>query len=115
MLTISRSLRIALGLFVLGFLSAALQIGDDAALGRAFETVTVARNLAAGNGFSSPYDALATGSTTLVPPVHPAIMAGVLLLFGYGGTFTAVLVLLQFVLNGIQAALLPSVSEHLLG
>lgn len=113
--TISRSLRIALGLFVLGFLSAALQLGDDAGLGRAFETVTVARHLAAGDGFSSPYDALATGPTTLVPPVHPAIMAGVLRLFGDGAAFTVALVLLQFILNGIQAALLPAVSERLLG
>lgn len=113
--TASRNLLLPLGLFVLGFLSAALQLGEDAAIGPAFETVSVARNLAAGLGFSNPFQPLPTGPTALIPPVYPALMAGVIRLFGYGGGFVTVMVVLQLVLNGIQAALLPAVSERLLG
>lgn len=115
MLKAFRPLQIALALFAAGFLSAALQISDDAALSSGFETVAVARNLAAGRGFSNPYDALPTGPTAHVSPAYPALMALVIMLCGYGTAFAAIVVFLQFALYGLQVALLPAVSLRLLG
>lgn len=48
---------------------------------RGIEMLGVAKSLATGNGFSSPFS-LATGPTAFVPPLYPSILSGILRIFG---------------------------------
>jgi len=62
-----------------------------------WETGRVARSIATGEGFSSPYSE-PTGTTALIPPVYPYIVAGVFKLFGI---YTASSALVLLTLNNL--------------
>src|SRR5690242_15530092 len=48
---------------------------------RGIEMLGVAKSLATGNGFSSPFS-IPTGPTAFVPPLYPSILAVILRIFG---------------------------------
>ncbi len=66
-----------------------------------WETARVARSLASGDGFASPYPE-PTGPTALVPPAYACLVAGVFRLLGIYSTASAVALL---ALNGLFSAL----------
>lgn len=66
-----------------------------------WETARVARSIAAGQGFSSPYPE-PTGPTTLIPPAYAYLTAGVFTLFG---TYTPSSALIMLTLNNLFSAL----------
>ena len=66
-----------------------------------WETARVARSIASGDGFSSPYPE-PTGPTALVPPVYTYLVAGVFRLFGTYTTSSAVVML---TLNDVFSAM----------
>jgi 4-amino-4-deoxy-L-arabinose transferase-like glycosyltransferase len=57
-----------------------------------YEMGRVARSIAIGQGFSSPYH-MPTGPTAVVPPVYAYLLAGVFKLFGVYSTVSAVAIL----------------------
>lgn len=66
-----------------------------------FETGRIARSIATGRGFSSPYPE-PTGPTALMTPVYPYLLAGVFRLFGIYTTASALVILS---LNNLFSAL----------
>lgn len=62
-----------------------------------WETGRVARSIATGKGFSSPYSE-PTGPTALIPPVYPYLVAGVFKVFGI---YTASSALVLLTLNNL--------------
>jgi hypothetical protein len=66
-----------------------------------WETGRVARSIATGQGFSSPYDE-PTGPTALESPVYPTLLAGIFKLFG---VYTAASALVILTLNNLFSAL----------
>src|SRR6202158_5231119 len=86
------SVALALRLVVMG-LSYKIQLDpsrDHWAFG--WETGRVARLIAPGRGFSSPYSE-PTGPTALIPPVYTYLVAGVFKLFGVYTTSSALALL----------------------
>src|ERR1700675_3307768 len=57
-----------------------------------WETGRVARSIATGHGFSSPYSE-PTGPTALIPPVYTCLLAGVFKIFGVYTTASALVIL----------------------
>ncbi|HEY3440200.1 MAG TPA: hypothetical protein VGK29_05595 [Paludibaculum sp.] len=117
MTVVSPQFRQFLLLALAGTLAAALKLSvlDGSAFGPGFESVNVARSLAAGNGFADPYSALATGPTAHTAPVYPYLLSIGIRLLGFGGAFAAVCMSFNLIFQGIQAALLPGLSAVLLG
>ncbi len=66
-----------------------------------YETGRIARSIATGQGFSSPYPE-PSGPTALVTPVYPYLLAGVFKLFGVYSTASAFVIL---TLNNLFSAL----------
>jgi 4-amino-4-deoxy-L-arabinose transferase-like glycosyltransferase len=66
-----------------------------------WETGRVARSIATGHGFSSPYSE-PTGPTALIPPVYTYLVAGVFKLFG---VYTATSALALLTLNNVLSSL----------
>jgi len=66
-----------------------------------WETARVARSIASGNGFSSPFPE-PTGPTAVVPPAYTYLVAGVFRLFG---TYTASSALVMLTFNDLFSAL----------
>ena len=66
-----------------------------------WETARVARSVASGQGFSSPYHG-PTGPTALVPPVYVYLVAGVFKLFGI---YTPASALVMLTLNSVFSSL----------
>ena len=66
-----------------------------------WETGRVARSIATGHGFSSPYSE-PTGPTALIPPVYTYLVAGVFKLFGVYTTASALMIL---TLNNVFSSL----------
>ncbi len=82
-----------------------------AALGSSWEHVAVARSLAAGHGFSNPFgESNPTGSTAILAPVHPAMLAMIFTLFGYGSRGALAAVLMEVAIQVIAIVLLIRVS-----
>ena len=101
---------LALRLVVMGF-TYRIQLDpaqDHWAFG--WETGRVARSIATGQGFSSPYSE-PTGPTALIPPVYTYLVAGVFKLFGI---YTAASALVLLTLNNIFSSLtcLPVFSDR---
>jgi hypothetical protein len=80
-----------------------------------YEVVRVSRNLAETGEFANPFRAAATGATAHVAPLLPALLAGLIRLLGLGAAFYIAMVGLMIAAFALQAALLPAVSELLLG
>ena len=86
------TLALALRLVVMGF-AYTIQLDpsrDHWVFG--WETGRVARSIATGHGFSSPYPE-PTGPTTLIPPVYTYLVAGVFKLFGVYSVSSALAIL----------------------
>ncbi len=66
-----------------------------------YETGRIARSLASGKGFSSPYPE-PTGPTALMAPAYPCLLAGIFKLFGVYSTASA---LFSLTLNNLFSAL----------
>src|SRR5579864_5623384 len=66
-----------------------------------WETGRVARSIATGHGFSSPYSE-PTGPTALIPPVYTYLLAGVFKVFGIYTTASA---LVSLTLNNLFSSL----------
>ena len=66
-----------------------------------WETARVARSIASGEGFSSPYPE-PTGPTTLIPPAYTYLVAGVFKLFGI---YTPASALVMLTLNNLFSSL----------
>lgn len=66
-----------------------------------FEMGRVARSIAGGQGFSSPYPE-PTGPTALVAPAYPYLLAGIFRLFG---TYTTASAIVSLTLNNLASAL----------
>jgi hypothetical protein len=97
-------------LFVAAFLTAALQF-PSVRLGGGFETLTIARNLAAHGEFSNPFSPRVTGPTAHTAPLYPAFLALLLWIFGNTPAFALTLDGITIAIHALHAALLPAVSE----
>jgi hypothetical protein len=86
-----------------------------AGLGRGFETVAVARNLAHSGSFANPFQTLDTGPTAIVPPLYPLFLAMLIRLFGDGPGFALATVTVTILVYALHAALLPVVSKLFFG
>ncbi|MBZ5727809.1 MAG: hypothetical protein LAP87_22795 [Acidobacteriia bacterium] len=103
-------------LFALAAVSATWQLAvfPGPALGRYFESVAVARSLAAGHGFANPFGALETGPTAHVAPLFPLALGGLMHLFGDPRSFAFAAIGLCVFLHGLHAVLLLPLSRLLL-
>lgn len=86
----------------------------DAALGSGFETTAVARALAAGRGFSDPFD-VSTGPTAHLAPLYPALLGGILRAFGETSPGALLVVGLELFFQAMTVVLLPGFSQSLFG
>jgi hypothetical protein len=79
-----RHRRVVVWLFAVAAISAAWQSSrfPGPGFGSYWETVAVARHLAAGDGFSNPYGTLDTGPTAHLAPAFPAMLALLIRIFG---------------------------------
>ena len=77
-----------------------------------FEMGRVARSLAAGHGFSSPFD-LPTGPTALVPPLYPGILAAIFKIFGVYTRAAAIAILsLDSLFSALICAVIYRIGER---
>ena len=108
---------VAVLLFTLAFIGAMVQLtqGEGVALGEGFETVAVARSLARNGTFADPFLAAPTGPTAHLPPLYPFLLAAVMRLLGDGLGFGITITMLNVVAQALNAALLPALSQRLLG
>jgi len=59
-----------------------LAAGTSVGFGGNWEQVSIARSLVAGHGFANPFSEYVTGPTAICAPLHPAMLAAILLLSG---------------------------------
>ena len=77
-----------------------------------FEMGRVARSVAAGHGFSSPFD-VPTGPTALVPPLYPYLLAIIFKLFGVYTRAAAMAILsLDSLFSALVCAVLYRIAER---
>ena len=100
---------------VVAILSVAWQMAmyPTAGMGKYFETVAVARSLAAGRGFADPFGALDTGPTAHVAPLLPLILSAVLRVTGDTPAFTLAAVVLCVILHALHMVLLLPLAQLL--
>jgi len=101
-------------LFAAAFAVMARQL-PNGQLGAGFESIAIARNLAQYGTFANPYLPFVTGPTVHSPPLQPLFFAFLIRLFGYSATFALVVSLCTLAAQGLQMALLPSLSELFFG
>ena len=108
--------RTSVALFVLAAVSATWQLTvfPGAGLGRYFESVAVARSVAAGHGFANPFGALETGPTAHLAPLFPLALAGLIRIFGDSPAFATAAVMLCVLIHALHAVLLLPLSRLLL-
>ena len=97
-------------LFAAGALRALFQF-ENGHFGPGYETVAVARTLAATGHFANPFPIFATGPTAIVPPLYPAFLALLIRIFGLSGPFLLAIYGITAAVHGFVAALLPAVSK----
>jgi len=108
---------IHLPLFLLGFSWTLVQFPlkiAAAGFGQPFELTTVASNLAETGQFRDPFGT-PTGPTAHVAPVYTAILAGAIKLFREPVSVTLAMIVLNAVLFGCSASLLPALSRWVYG
>jgi hypothetical protein len=81
--------------------------------GPGWETVSIARSLAAGNGFSNPYAALPTGPTAHLAPLFPAMLAALLRVFGFTPSFVLASDILCIAAHALYCVLFIPLSKEL--
>jgi hypothetical protein len=97
-------------LFAGTFITTAFQV-PTVRLGSGFETLSIARNLAAHGQFANPFSPLITGSTAHAAPLYPAFLAGLIWMFGNSALFVMAVDGITIAIHGLHAALLPTVSQ----
>jgi hypothetical protein len=104
-------------IFLFGFLHAALNAIylSRTGFGTGYETVAIARSLAATGRFADPYAALATGLTAHAAPLYPAFLALVFRLFHSADAVTFAVTFANAVAFGTLLALLPALSLRIWG
>ena len=75
---------------------------SEANFGFGWEMGRIARSIAAGEGFSSPFTQIGTGPTAWEPPIYPYFMAGVFKVFG---TYTRLSAFVLLTVNSLFSAL----------
>ncbi len=105
-----------MAVFVLATTSATWQVAvfPGAGLGRYWESVAVARSVAAGHGFANPFGALETGPTAHLAPLFPLMLAGLIRIFGDSPAFASAATILCILIHGLHAVLLIPLSRLLL-
>lgn len=81
----------------------------DSSFGFGFETGRIARSIALGHGFSSPFQPV-TGPTAWLAPIYPYLLAGVFKLFGVYTIASAIVILS---INSVFSALTVIVVYHM--
>jgi hypothetical protein len=106
-----------MAVFALAAASAIWQIVafHDAGLGRYYETVAIARSVAAGRGFANPFGSMDTGPTAHLAPLFPLVLAALIRVFGDAPPFALAATLLCVALSALHAVLLIPLSRLLLG
>jgi hypothetical protein len=97
-------------LFVAAFIATAFQY-PTVRLGPGFETLAIARNLAAHGQFANPFSPLLTGPTAHAAPLYPAFLALLIWTFGNSVFFALAVNGITMVVHSLHAALLPAVSQ----
>ena len=105
----SRRTLIPVFLFVAAFFTTALQF-PGVRLGGGFETLNIARNLAAHGEFAHPFSPRLTGPTAHTAPLYPAFLALLLWIFGNTPAFALAVDGITIAVHALHAALLPAVS-----
>ena len=105
------------GCIFLGLLAARLQLlaSPGIPLGKGFEMVAIARELAASGNYANPFEVMPTGPTAVNPPLYPLFLAGLLRLFGDIPNFKVSAVVITVLVHGIHFGLLPLVSRQAIG
>ena len=75
---------------------------SEAHFGFGWEMGRIARSIAAGEGFASPFTHIGTGPTAWEPPIYPYFMAGVFKVFG---TYTRLSAFVLLTVNSLFSAL----------
>ena len=107
----------AICLFILGFFCSVLQVPlalHAAGFGPSFETSAVARSLATLGEFRDPFG-VPTGPTAHVAPVYPLILAAAMRFLKQPELVVWSIILLNAALMGLTTALLPALSQQVLG
>jgi hypothetical protein len=94
-------------LFLAGFLRFFTPFDPGSTVPDRHEAVRVARNLAAGQGFTSPFQTYPTGHTAHIAPVYPFFQAAIWRLFGTGDVGNFLFLNLEVLALALQIALLP--------
>ena len=82
----------------------------------AWEMGEVARSIATGHGFGSPYAYPGTGPTAILPPVYPYLMAAVFRVFGVMSAASAVVLLgLNCIFSALTALPIFAIARHIFG
>jgi hypothetical protein len=113
--TLDRHSRLIVALFLVAAFSAMWQMlhSPAAGLGLHWEAPAIARNLAAGRGFSNPYGAFGSGPTAHLPPLFPGILALFLLVFGDTLAFAYAAVGLAVLTQALYCVLFIPLSEEI--
>jgi hypothetical protein len=80
---------------------------------RGFETFAIAESLAEHHGFSNPFQTLPTGPSAHFPPLYPAYLALVMMLFGSGSTGANIIIWTVLLLLALQLMTLPILARRL--
>jgi hypothetical protein len=106
----------ALALFALGLLTGLYRVSQDIpAAGAGFEVIAVATSIVRDGAFANPFAAGGTGPTAIIPPLYPAYLALLMKLSPSQFAFGLLMVLSMVIAFAVHAAVLPAVSNVLLG
>ena len=106
---VSRSGLIPVLLFIAAFIATSFQY-PAVRLGTGFETLAIARNLAAHGQFANPLSPRLTGPTAHSAPIYPAFLALLIWIFGDSVSFALAADVVAMAVHALHAALLPAVS-----
>jgi hypothetical protein len=80
---------------------------------RGFETLALAEALAAHHGFSDPFMPMRTGPSAHMPPLYPAYLALIMVIFGNGTLAAKVIIGSALLFLALQLMLFPFLAENL--
>ena len=80
---------------------------------RGFEAFALAESLVEHRGFSDPFMPLPTGPSAHLPPLYPAYIASIILLFGNGPVAANIIIWIPAILLVLQLMIFPFLAETL--
>jgi hypothetical protein len=107
---VSRRALIPVVLFIAAFFATAVQY-PSIRLGSGFETLAIARNLAAHGEFGNPFSPRVTGPTAHTAPLYPAFLALLIGIFGNTALFVLAIDAITIAVHALHAALLPALAQ----